>query len=207
MSTRLSPDGMYSWDGGKWVPVGAGHLPAPATSRVETSWTRPTQYVVAAWCAVQVLWIASLPFWYISTMTRYADVMNLREQQLHPGTPTPPPDMMSNTNTAMTLVFYVGVLVLLVIFAVAIVGTLTRWAGAFYAILVLVGLEVIWLVFGVLQTVAISALLGQYAGPPEWMVWMQVGFAVASAALFVWMLIAAVKRGPWAMKKATPEVS
>jgi hypothetical protein len=211
VSARLSPDGMYVWDGGTWVPVGAGAehggTPSPGTRRVDTSWTRPIQYVVAAWCGVQALWVASLPFWYIKTMTQYADAMNLREQQLHPGGPTLPPDLVSTTNTEMTVVFYVGVFVLLAILVFAMVGTLKRWTWAYYAILLFVGLEVMWFVLGVLQTVALSALAGQYVGPPDWMVWMQLGFAAPSAALFVWMLVAAIKRGPWAIKKVAPEVS
>lgn len=52
-----------------------------------TSWTRPLQYAVAAWYGVQGLWLALLPFWYISTMTRYADEMNRRYQQLNQGAP------------------------------------------------------------------------------------------------------------------------
>jgi hypothetical protein len=156
---------------------------------------------------VQALWVASLPFWYIKTMTQYADAMNLRERQLHPGGPTSPPDPMSTTNTEMTVAFYVGVLAILAILVFAIVGMLRRWTWAYFAILLFVGLEVLWLVLGVLQTVVLSALLGQYVGPRDWTVWMQLGFAVPSAALFVWTLVAAIKRGPWAMKKVAPAVS
>jgi len=42
-----------------------------------------------------------LPFWYINVMTQYADVMNRQNQELNPGAPTPPPELMSNIDTMM----------------------------------------------------------------------------------------------------------
>ena len=161
------------------------------------------QYAVAGWYLVQAFWVASLPFWYISTMTRFADEMNRRNQQLNPGIPTPPPDPMLNTQ--MTAVFYFAIVVGLVIAVAAIVLAVTRRTWAFYAILVVLGLEATWLVLGTLGSLAISVAVtaagGLSAGPPAWMVWVQLGFGVVSAALVAWMLVAMFQRGPWAMTK------
>jgi hypothetical protein len=227
-ATRMSPDGLFYWDGGAWVPTlsadgrhrwngtewapqaaGAGAQTGQAVShasaRVATSWTRPMQYAVAGWYSVQALWVASLPFWYISTMTRFADEMNRRNQQLQPGGPTPPPDMMSQINTEATVVFYFAIVVGLVIAVGAIVLAVTRRTWAFYAILVILGLEAIWLMLGTLGSLAISvavtAASGLSAGPPAWMVWVQLGFGIVSAALVAWMLVAMFQRGPWAMTR------
>lgn len=233
-ATRLSPDGLYYWDGGRWLttlsadgrhrwngtewaPLAAGsadphgHAPEPAGGRGATTWTRPIQFAVAGWYGVQALWVAALPFWFISTMTRYADEMNRRTQQLHPGTPTPPPDLMSSTNTGMTAVFYLGIVIGLAVAVVAIVGAVRRWTWAYYGILALLGLEVIWLVLGLAGTLIISlatsAMIGQSMGPPAWMLWEQLAFAIPSAALFAWMVMAMVQRRPWAMKNATASTS
>jgi hypothetical protein len=227
-ATRLSPDGLYYWDGGawiatlsgdgrhrwngtEWVPLATGaasqpgHASALADTRVATSWTTPMQFAVAGWYGLQALWVATLPFWYISTMTRYADEMNRRNQQLHPGTPAPPPDLVSNTNSMATAVFYIAIVLVLVIALVAIAGAIKRWTWAFYALLVLLGLEAIWQLLGTLGGLAITAAVaaagGLTAGPPAWMVGADLGFGVVSAALFAWMFVAMFKRGPWAMTK------
>jgi hypothetical protein len=203
----ISPDGHYHWNGTAWMPV-AGAFPSQPWVRagvlVATSWTRPLRYAIAGWGAVQAIWVVTLPFWYITTMTRWADAMNLRESQLHPDQPPPPaPDAMSNT--IATGMFYLGIGILLAIGVTAIVGALKRWTWAYYTILVLLGLEVIWLAFGLLSGLAISALtttvFGVSAGPPAWMMWAQLAFGIPSAALLAFMLVALFRRGPWAMTK------
>jgi hypothetical protein len=166
-------------------------------------------YLVAAFFGVQALFIGSLPFWYITTMTQWADAMNRQNQQLNPGQPTPPPDLMSNIDAEMTVAFYVMVVVLLSISIAALVGALSRWMAAFYLILGLLCLETLYLVFGVLGTLveslASSALIGQSIGPPAWIMWTEAAFGVPAAALFAWMLIATVRRGPWAMRRVAAE--
>jgi hypothetical protein len=228
-ATRLSPDGLYYWDGNAWVsalsadgrqrwngaewtpmPTGAASQRGGLTSgnpgtRVATSWTRPMQYAVAGWYGMQALWVASLPFWYIGTMTRWADEMNRRNQQLNPGLPTPPPDLTSNLNAQITGVFYVAIAVAFAIALAAIVVAVWRRTWAFYAILALLGLEAAWLGLSTLGSLAISVVAtvasGFYAGPPVWMAFVQLGFGIGSAALFAWMLVAMFQRGPWAMTR------
>lgn len=203
----MSPDGHYYWNGAAWMPV-AGAFPSQPWVRAgvpaATSWTRPLRYAVAGWGAVQAIWAVTLPFWYITTMTRWADAMNLRESQLHPDQPPPPtPNAMSNT--IASAMFYLGIGILLAIGVTAIVGALKQWKWAYYTILIVVGLEVIWLTFGVLWGLAVTALtttvFGASAGPPPWMILAQLAFDIPSAALVVFMLVALFRRGPWAMTK------
>jgi len=176
------------------------------------------RYLVAAFFLAQALFVGSLPFWYITTMTQWADAMNRQNQQLNPDQPTPPPDLAANINAEMTVAFYVLVVVVIVVSVAAVVGSLSRWMPAFYLILGLLCLETLYLVFGALGTLveslATSALIGQSIGPPAWMTWTEAAFGVLAAALFAWMLIATIRRGPWAMRRMAagdqalrPEVS
>jgi hypothetical protein len=107
----------------------------------------------------------------------------------------------------MTALFYFAIIVGLVIAVAAIVLAVTRRTWAFYAILVVLGLEAIWLVLGTLGSLAISVAVtaagGLSVGPPAWMVWVQLGLGIVSAALVAWMLVAMFQRGPWAMTKGT----
>ena len=165
------------------------------------------QYLVAAWFCVQALLLASLPFWYIRTMTQWADAMNQQNLQLDPGSPAPPPDLMANLNNEMTVAFYVVVAVFFAVAVAAMVVALRRWLWGFFVILGLLCLETLYFGLGVVSTLvtsfATSKLLGQSVGPPDWMIWGEVGFAIPSAALVAWMLMAAFRRGPWAMKNVT----
>jgi hypothetical protein len=161
-------------------------------------------YLVAAFFGAQTLFVGSLPFWYIRTMTQWADAMNRQNQLPNPGDPTPPADLIANIDAQMTVAFYVVVVVLVLISLAALVGALSRWTGAFYVILGLLCLEALYLVFGVIGTLveslATSALVGQSLGPPALMIWAEAGFGIPAAALFVWMLIATIRIGPWAMR-------
>jgi hypothetical protein len=42
---------------------------------------------------------------------------------------------------------------------------------------------------------------------PSWTYWISVALSIPAATLFVWMLIALIKRGPWAMTRAVPALS
>ncbi len=165
------------------------------------------QFLVAALYAVQGLIVGSMPFWYIRTMTQWADSMNQQNQQLNPGSPTPPPDLMANINSEMTVAFYVVVFVVFAISMFAVIAALSRLMWGFYVIVGLLCLQALYLGFGALSSIvtslAIAALLGQSIGPPALMIWAEVGFAIPSAALFVWMLIATIRSGPWATRKGT----
>jgi nitrate reductase NapE component len=162
------------------------------------------QYLVAALYAVQALFIGSLPLWYIRWMTQWADSMN--NQQLNPSGQAPPADLLANLDREMTVAFYVAVVVLFAICVLALIGALARLMWAFYVILGLLCLETLYLGLGAVDSILTSAVgsifLGQSIGPPAWIAWAQVGFAIPSAALFVWMLVATVRRGPWAMRNA-----
>lgn len=226
MSVRLSPDGMYywdgqqwvstlshdgrsRWDGTQWVPVQAqaGAAPAmaqPATHalREPTSWTRPLQLAVAAWYAIAAVYALTLPFWMGGVMSQAINRSIQRQEQLNPP-PTPlPPNFVSSMTSAIDVVMWIAAGFGLVLCVVVIVGALSRWTWMYYVVLVLLGLSTISL-----PARAASAAMGSsmasvsgFSLPASVFAFSLLSSAV-SAALFVWMLVALVKRGPWGMRK------
>lgn len=67
-----------------------------------------------------------------------------------------------------------------------------------YAVIVLLGLSTLSLLLNIVNGLARSA----YSFPvvvPSWVNVVLVAFSLGNAALFGWMLVALVQRGPWAM--------
>lgn len=229
MSVRLSPDGMYywdgrqwvstlshdgrsRWDGTQWVPVqaqaGAAPAmlqPAPHAAREPTSWTRPLQLAVAAWYAISALYALTLPFWMGGVMSEAISQSIQRQEQVNPP-PTPlPPDFVSNMTGVMNVVLWVAVGFGLVVCAIVIVGALSRWTWMYYVVLVLLGLSTISLPANAASAAMGSSMssLSGFTMPASVFAFGLLSSAV-SAALFVWMLVALVKRGPWGMRRVAP---
>jgi hypothetical protein len=132
-----------------------------------------------------------------------ADYMNQvvqRNAQLNPDVAPPPADFMSGMTTLITVILAIGAAVGVAIAVVAIIGALRRWTWVFYVVLVLFGLGTISLPFSVLSAVVTTGL--NPVKLPAALTWASVVFGVPEAALFVWMLVAAIQRGPWAMTKS-----
>ena len=225
MSTRLSPDGMYYWDGQSWVttlsydrrsrwngtawvPVAGQTFASPAypaqrAPRQPTSWTRPMQYAVAGWYAISAVYALTLPFWMGGMMSSLITQSFQRQEQLNPNVTPPSPELIQTMTSFMTGVIWVSALFGAAISALFIVGALRRWTWTFFAVLVLLAFSAL---SGPLNLVSVfdnrgySSAVG-YTFP--------IGFYVAGlilwlpgTALFIWMLVAAIKRGPWAMTRA-----
>jgi hypothetical protein len=170
VSIRLSPDGMYYWDGAQWLTTlsadgrfrwdGAAWRPVSGTglvaspyaartpTRVATSWTRPLQYGVIGWYLLSSALFLSLPFWMSGWLT---DVMKQsinesiqRQAQLYPSASPLPPDVATSitdlTTTTVTFVLWFAVAFGLALSVLAIVGAVKRWVWLYYAVLVLLGL-------------------------------------------------------------------
>ena len=228
MSAQISPDGMFYWDGQQWVStlspdgrsrwngmawVPTGHAFGPPTYqatgralREPTSWTRPLQLAVAGWYVLEGLYALSLPFWMGSPMSQAMNQSIQRQQELYP-TVSPPPVEFTNVMTSMVGgILWVSALFGLVIAIVVVVGALQRWTWMYYVVLVLLGFGAISLPVDVVDALggsAVSAASG--FSLPAWTYWLGLASAIPSTALFVWMLVAQVKRGPWAMRKVSPQ--
>lgn len=229
MSAQLSPDGMFYWDGQRWVStlspdgrfrwngttwVASGQAYGPlhhqATGhamREATSWTRPLQLAVAGWYVIEGVYALSLPLWMGGPMSQAMQQSIQRQQQLYP-TVSPPPVELTNVMTSMVGgVLWVSALFGLVIAIVVVVGALQRWTWMYYAVLVLLGFGAISLPVDVVDALggsAVSAASG--FSLPVWTYWLGLASAMPSTALFVWMLVALVRRGPWAMRKVSPQL-
>ncbi|TMC53460.1 MAG: hypothetical protein E6J20_07285 [Chloroflexi bacterium] len=163
-----------------------------------TSWTRPLQLAVVAMYAAQALFAASVPFWFITTMTQWANTMNERY-----GAPTPPPGAQAADpmNDTMTAALYVVVVIGIVLALAAIVMALKQWPWAHYAISVFLGLQVLFSV-GSLLNVLVPTLIVR-ATPPAPVVVPELTVALAGVGLLAWMIVAAATRGPWGMRRVS----
>ena len=70
----------------------------------------------------------------------------------------------------------------------------------FYVVLVLLGLGVLGLPYNIVTLVSARSTLSGFNLPPGF-AWLSIGFGILGTALFIWMLIAVVRYGPWAMAK------
>lgn len=204
--STVSPDGRFRWNGSAWVPVTGSPAPGytqyrqPPSVRVPTSWTLPMQYAVAAWYVLSGIYALSLPFWLSDTMARAMNQSFQRQVQLSPRATPPPPEFFNAMTSMMSGLLWVTAIIAVAICAVAVIGALKRWTWTFWVILVLMGLGTLSLPFNL-----VSALLGtRYSGTyglPTWSVWLSVAYGIPGAALFVWMLVALIRYGPWAMTR------
>src|SRR5438270_336506 len=159
LSAQLSPDGMYYWDGQRWVSTlshdgrtrwngtawmavgGQPFAPAPyqsqRTARRPTSWTRPMQYAVAGWYVISALFTLTVPFWMGGMMSTIMTQSFQRQEQLNPNVTPPPPEFIQTMTTFMNGVLWVSALFGAAICAVFVLGALRRWRWTFYAVLVL----------------------------------------------------------------------
>jgi len=159
------------------------------------------QYAVAAFYLFEAIWAVALPFFMAAPMADYFNQIVQRNAQLNPNVAPPPTDFLAGMTTLMTVGLAIGAAIGVAISTVAIIGALKRWTWVFYVVLVLFGLGTISLPFTVFSAVATTAL--SPVRLPAALTWVSVAFGVPEASLFVWMLVAALRRGPWAMTRST----
>jgi hypothetical protein len=179
---QVSADGQFRWDGVQWVPI-------PLGEREPTPWTRPMQLGVAGFLVLETLFsvVASALFINHDSMLR---VMQSQGTSIRAGT-----DINTVINISIVLAWVV-VAVIGVIELVAALGSFLGWRWMFWVALVL-------LAFGALGAVTnINTFSHPASSPiPTWGVAISELLSIASVGLFVWLLIGAIRYGPWAMKK------
>ena len=204
--STLSADGRFRWDGSAWTPVNTmvaapyGGIAAPR--REPTSWTRPIQYSVIAWYLWSIAFVLSEPFWLGGVANGIVNQSFQRQQQLNPEVSPPPQavlDMMSNIMSAsivLTAFVYAAV------FVVIIVGAWKRWVWMYWVVLVLLGLTSLLLPIQLVSAlVTLPNVSSRAITLPGWVQPVQILTSLPAVALFVWMLVALIKRGPWAMRR------
>jgi hypothetical protein len=215
--SALSPDGRHRWNGSSWIPVQHAYPPGyaaqpayapplmaqpPRTVRVATSWTRPMQYAVAGVAAVYGIWYTTFPFWMDGPLSDYMRQAALRQAAADPQL-YPDPSAYAATMVNISLVAFAAVAILGVAVAVLVlIGTIRRWTWMYYTVLGLVGLSTIGLPFSILGALGITQSPISLNGSLQVSQWFGLALGLVSLALGVWMLVALVRRGPWAMRKA-----
>jgi hypothetical protein len=209
--STLSPDGRWRWNGTAWVPLTGMVTPAyepyqayppPAAPRVPTRWTKPVQYAVAAAAVLYALYTSTLPFWVTGTMSQAMNQAIQQQAAQNPDLGTPPPEILSTYTSMMTATLWFVVFIVIALAVVVVIGALKRWTWMFYTVLVLLGLSTLSVPFNIIAAVSGSSGLNVYS-LPSWLYWLSVGIGIVLAALFVFMLVAVVRYGPWAMARRT----
>jgi hypothetical protein len=207
--STLSNDGRSRWNGVTWVPVAAiatpGFYPQPqAGERVPTAWTKPLQYSVVVFYLLSAIWSIVGPFLMAGPLSDYVNQVIQQNAALNPDTPPPPADVLSTIHSMITVALGVGAAFGVALAAVAIIGALRRWTWVFYAVLVLLGLQSVSFPFTLISAFTTSTV-GSTISPlklPIALTAASVAFGIPAIALFVWMAVAAFRRGPWGMTRA-----
>ena len=211
--STVSHDGRSRWNGSTWVPTGQsgpsiGYRPAPAVGRQPTSWTRPLQYAVAGWYALSALYTLTTPFWLNGPMTEAIRQSIDRQQQRQPTATPLPPGFTETMSSLISVGLWVSAVIGVAICVVVFIGAFKRWTWMYYVVLVLLGFSVISLPLNIINIfVGPSMAAAQGFSLPSWTYWISVVLSIPAAALFVWMLIALIKRGPWAMTRVVPQLT
>ncbi len=179
---QVSADGQSRWDGAQWAPIAAGY-------REPTSWTRPMQLATAAIFAVSALLNTAMTFIFV-THDNTLKALLAQNQQYPPGT-----DIEDVVNTAM-LITYVGTVVFGLLYLFIAAGSFLGWRWMFWIALVAFGLGGL----GAFTNLALLARPSESAYPFVSLVVDEIG-GLVSLGMFIWMLTAAIRRGPWAMRK------
>lgn len=207
-TSTLSPDGRFRWNGTAWEPVPAsaialGYYQAPRTVRELTSWTMPLQAAVIVRYVAVGLYGLLLPFWAGGYMSQVMQQSIQRQEQAYPPGEAPPPAFTDMITSMMTVSLWLSAGIGLLIAVVAVVAAIRRWTWAYYVILVLVGFTLFGTVINAINLATGGALTANQPQPPELARIAAYAFGVVDTALFVWMIVALVRRGPWAMTRVS----
>jgi hypothetical protein len=201
----LSPDGNYRWNGSEWVPVAAPTTPAlpyyaPTTGRVPTQWTKPMQNSVVALQAFTILYLVSEAYLLSTTMSQYVNQGLQQSATQNPQASPATAELVTVFKSLFYVVFWGGAAIGSVVCIVVIIGALNRWRWMFYVLLVFFGLSSIGLPFNIIGAVS-GSFRANVIGADLLASWLTVALGIPTAALFVWMLRAVFRYGPWAMTR------
>jgi hypothetical protein len=158
------------------------------------------QNAVVALEAFTILYLVGEAYLLSATVSQYVNQGLQQSATQNPQASPPPAELVTVFTSFFSLVFWGGAAIGTVVCIVIIIGALNRWRWIFYVDLVLFGLSTIGLPFNLIGAVSGSFTANVY-GADLLASWLTVAFNIPSAALFVWMLVAVFRYGPWAMPR------
>src|SRR6266851_4072819 len=174
--------GQFRWDGQQWVPL-------PTNYREPTSWTRPMQLLTAALFTISAISGVVITIAFVN----HDSVLRVIHAQ---GTQIPVSTSVDTVVNITIGVTYGVAIFFSLLYLIAALGSFLGWRWMFWAALVLYGLS----------GITVFTNIGSFANPdrspiPVAGLIISELFAVLGLAMFVWMLVAVIKFGPWAMKR------
>ena len=157
--------------------------------RQPTSWTLPLQRVTAAFLSVSILWSLLSGVLFVSQ----ASVA----RSLRASNPNLTADQVQSAASLGYTTGWVTVGIVAVLYAVLIAGSLRGWRWAFWITLVALAIGSI----GVLtNSLALTDTAAQTQPAPATAV--SLVLSAVSLAMTTWFIAAAVRFGPWAMRRS-----
>lgn len=208
----VSPDGAYVWNGREWVPnVYPGTpmaAPGPARFRRQpTGWTRPLQLAVILLTLIgDVNVFTLLPYIsnYVKDASRRSIELSLASQPQAADTEQVRAQTLAVIDTIGTWVIIVTVVFAALWLLLLLIGTLRRWTWFYWLLMVLYALSIPSLPSQLMQVFGIGT--SGVAGQPVFLLplpnaLLGLGVACAELLVFVWMIVALRRYGPWACRK------
>jgi len=107
-------------------------------------------------------------------------------------------------NTVMSATLWVEAIFFVAIAVVAILRAWKRWTWTYYGILVVLGIGLTGLAFNLINILLGGSITArQTIQPPMWSEAVSYIRGPIDAALFVWMLVALIRRGPWGLRRVS----
>ncbi len=181
---EISSDGQFRWNGQDWTPLARGH-------RVPTSWTLALRRATAAYLLLSAA-VAVVTNALFETRAAVA-------RSIHAASPHLTDEQVQASVSIGYAFGWVVVGVIVVGAAVLALGSYRGWRWAFWADLVVLAIGAIQVITNAL---ALRAPATQILPPGA--VAVDLVLSLLALALLVWFVVAAVRFGPWAMRRPAP---
>jgi hypothetical protein len=158
------------------------------------------QNAVVALEALTILYLVGEAYLLSTTMSQYFHQGLQQPATQYPQASPPPAELATVFTSFFAFVFWGGAAIGSVVCIVIIIGALNGWTWIFYVELVFLGLGTIGLPFNLISTVSGSFAAKVY-GADLLASWLTVAWGIPTAVLFVWMMVAVFRYGPWAMPR------
>jgi hypothetical protein len=187
-----SPDRRWRWDGRQWVPAGP---PSVQRWRYEpTEWTRRLQVIVIALVAFGlVVSIAAFPTVLLPAMQESMD----RSIAAQPtSSSVDPAQLRSMMNSIVSVTLGIGAVLVAASLAIIVIGTVRLWRWVYWFLVVgyLIAL------LSIPQNILYAFGFGTISLPAWWLL-ASIPFALAEAALGLWMIVLYRRYGTWARRR------